>query len=75
MNKMSTTKPLFKKGEVLIATDPCIIVGTDTKALQVGKKYTIQSTSGLGFTVNSEIEEDHDFNTYDQDWANYFKVA
>ncbi len=72
MNKSSN--PVFKKGDVLIATDPCIIVGTDTEALQVGKKYTIQSTSKIGFTVNSEIEDDHYFTTWDQDWVNYFKV-
>ena len=58
---MNTAEPLFKKGDVLIATNPCIIVGTDTKALQVGKKYTIQSTSNIGFTVDSEIEDDHYF--------------
>ena len=62
-----------KKGTKLIAIDECKMDENDENALIIGKCYTVNSANRLYITINSEIDEMHQF--YITELNEFFKIS
>lgn len=61
----------MKKGDKLIAIDPCIMEADGKPALIVGKEYKVISVRNSLFTIKSETSVEHHF--YVSGYSDYFK--
>ena len=68
MNKLEQAK----KGTKLIAIDECKMDENDENALIIGKCYVVNSANRLYITINSEIDEMHQF--YRTELHEFFKL-
>lgn len=66
----------MKVGDILTATDPCIMSGSGLPALTVGKKYIIIEMSNEHFIIKDDKNVDHWYmlNTSNprESWERYF---
>lgn len=62
-----------KKGTKLIAIDECKMDENEENALIIGKSYTVNSANRLYITINSEIDEMHQF--YRTELNEFFKIS
>lgn len=69
MNKLEQ----IEKGTKLIAIDECKMDENDENALIIGKCYTVNSANRLYITINSEIDEMHQF--YITELNEFFKIS
>ena len=69
MNKLEQAK----KGTKLIAIDECKMDENEENALIIGKSYTVNSANRLYITINSEIDEMHQF--YITELNEFFKIS
>ena len=69
MNKLEQAK----KGTKLIAIDECKMDENDENALIIGKCYTVNSANRLYITIESEIDEMHQF--YRTELNEFFKIS
>ena len=69
MNKLEQAK----KGTKLIAIDECKMDENDENALIIGKCYVVNSANSLYITIESEIDEMHQF--YRTELHEFFKVS
>lgn len=69
MNKLEQAK----KGTKLIAIDECKMDENDENALIIGKCYVVNSANRLYITINSEIDEMHQF--YRTELHEFFKIS
>ena len=74
---MSADEPILSenitKGTKLIAIDECKMDENDENALIIGKCYTVNSANRLYITINSEIDEMHQF--YRTELNEFFKIS
>ena len=61
-----------KEGTKLIAIDECKMDENEENALIIGKSYTVNSANRLYITINSEIDEMHQF--YRTELHEFFKL-
>jgi len=69
MNKLEQAK----KGTKLIAIDECKMDENEENALIIGKSYVVNSANRLYITIESEIDEMHQF--YRTELNEFFKVS
>ena len=69
MNKLEQ----IEKGTKLIAIDECKMDENEENALIIGKSYTVNSANRLYITINSEIDEMHQF--YRTELNEFFKIS
>ena len=69
MNKLEQ----IEKGTKLIAIDECKMDENDENALIIGKSYTVNSANRLYITIESEIDEMHQF--YRTELNEFFKIS
>ena len=69
MNKLEQ----IEKGTKLIAIDECKMDEDEENALIIGKSYTVNSANRLYITIESEIDEMHQF--YRTELNEFFKVS
>ena len=62
-----------KKGTKLIAIDECKMDENEENALIIGKCYVVNSANRLYITINSEIDEMHQF--YRTELNEFFKIS
>ena len=62
----------IEKGTKLIAIDECKMDESEVNALIIGKCYTVNSANRLYITINSEIDEMHQF--YITELNEFFKI-
>ena len=67
------TTEQIEKGTKLIAIDECKMDENDENALIIGKSYTVNSANRLYITIESEIDEMHQF--YRTELNEFFKVS
>lgn len=60
----------MKVGDILTATDPCIMSGSGLPALTVGKKYIILQMSNEHFIIKDDKNDDHWYMS--NDWERFF---
>ena len=63
----------IEKGTKLIAIDECKMDENEENALIIGKYYTVNSANSLYITIESEIDEMHQF--YRTELNQFFKVS
>ena len=63
----------IEKGTKLIAIDECKMDENEENALIIGKCYTVNSANSLYITIESEIDEIHQF--YRTELNEFFKVS
>ena len=66
------TTEQIEKGTKLIAIDECKMDENEENALIIGKSYVVNSANRLYITINSEIDEMHQF--YRTELNQFFKV-
>lgn len=66
------TTEQIEKGTKLIAIDECKMDENEENALIVGKCYVVNSANRLYITINSEIDEMHQF--YRTELHEFFKL-
>ena len=69
MNKLEQ----IEKGTKLIAIDECKMDENEENALIIGKSYTVNSANRLYITIESEIDEMHQF--YRTELNEFFKIS
>lgn len=67
------TTEQIEKGTKLIAIDECKMDENDENALIIGKSYTVNSANRLYITIESEIDEMHQF--YRTELHEFFKIS
>ena len=74
---MDEDKPILSeniiKGTKLIAIDECKMDENEENALIIGKSYVVNSANRLYITINSEIDEMHQF--YRTELNEFFKIS
>lgn len=60
-----------QKGDVLIATDPCVMESSGKSALNVGEEYTVIFSAQTLFTVESNVDTHHMFGF--DDYKDFFR--
>ena len=63
----------IEKGTKLIAIDECKMDENEENALIIGKYYTVNSANSLYITIESEIDEMHQF--YRTELNEFFKIS
>ena len=69
MNKLEQ----IEKGTKLIAIDECKMDENEENALIIGKSYVVNSANRLYITIESEIDEMHQF--YRTELNEFFKIS